>query len=779
MGYDVPTTSNPADYFIEVAFGFEMSSKKLGELPTHFGLRCSKVSVDDNGKETRKLEALPELDAASTVRADSLGVLWGQWYRTSTRSLNAVMKHLEFRADVGRRFFVHLFKQREKKRRRGWSVSGERRPSITTAGEPKRRHRGSISLGRFDPRQVGVNLDEFQVWFKSTAPQPSYGLKWNRLEAKPITGVELKNDGLAAKLQEKTECTQAEFTQAEWDTFGIKCLRTDNFIQDASQTHYFEPAGDKPDWGFGETLRPHVSKEIWKRAKQAAEDQIKKRTVLSKIYGRSRLAKEAVGVLPSWHQLRDAMESATLPTSDRPNWFAHFWICLLRYSLKLLRTRSRIYALVGILVVLGVLCGALHGAPPGRNDLVIYYMMFNTLFSVVCATSTSATFGGGNKEFFAHEGVSGVRQTAEGLARMLADLVWLALLPMTFILTLRTFAALRMELYSTWFALAWAVSPLGYVFTLVAPANANVLTATVVVLMCTLANGFFGITAKMAGDAIWLSPGYTSFLLVSFGACVAEPFDTTRWFVMSLLWNTGVIPQGMREISEWEDGTAPWREDALLSLFLFGLVMRALALLFFWMRSHVSLGASYTYWRTRAVAACGCCRALVRTYQDPKANLGHTPSTERQSERISELTGLTMHLGHVDGEALPRLSEEPSSVGTPRRWGASAASTVDDGEDAGPCRELSSLSEADMELGQGPAVVERSLESIAEMNSPTLERVLRMQGVESEKAATSMKGGGSTHEPFRVSLPTTLPSESDRRAPEPPLTVSITEPEGR
>ena len=64
----------------------------------------------------------------------------------------------------------------------------------------------------------------------------SSGLKWKEVGSeKPSTGTELINEKLASELIHK-----AEFTQEEWDSFGITDLRTHHFIK--SGKRYFKPA---------------------------------------------------------------------------------------------------------------------------------------------------------------------------------------------------------------------------------------------------------------------------------------------------------------------------------------------------------------------------------------------------------------------------------------------------------------------------------------------------------------------------------------------------------
>ena len=62
------------------------------------------------------------------------------------------------------------------------------------------------------------------------------GLKWVKIgETRPEQGTELTNAGLKAALE-----NQFEFTQEEWDAFGISDLLMDDFIQ--SKGAYFKPA---------------------------------------------------------------------------------------------------------------------------------------------------------------------------------------------------------------------------------------------------------------------------------------------------------------------------------------------------------------------------------------------------------------------------------------------------------------------------------------------------------------------------------------------------------
>ena len=72
-------------------------------------------------------------------------------------------------------------------------------------------------------------------------PAPS-GLVWKHAGAKRPQGRELHNPELAAALASTTA-----FSQAEWDAFGIKQLRTDDFVRVSGDA----PAYCRPVAGAG------------------------------------------------------------------------------------------------------------------------------------------------------------------------------------------------------------------------------------------------------------------------------------------------------------------------------------------------------------------------------------------------------------------------------------------------------------------------------------------------------------------------------------------------
>ena len=597
LGYNVPTTSNPADFFIEVAFGFETSDKKNFELPASFGLRYDKISDI--------LVGLPELCATRAVRADMLGMLWRNWYKTSMRSVETVMRYLSRRSAGNRRFFTALLKNG------AHAIARKRRASVAHGGVPAERRKS-------DPNALSQSLRSL---FSAKVPEATAKHKKTKV----------RRDSLVR---------QTSTTQGSVDPrlLGVTPEEFEDWFMSKD--------------GFNGSLRRELAKDIWKQAEARAEQEIKERRHRMGLFTTANAEVHWIGLQPSWAQLRDAIDGAPMPTSDHPNWFVHFYVCLIRYLLKLLRTRGRIYGLCFILVILGVICGVLHGAPPSRNDLLIYYMIFNTLFATICATACSATFGG-DTAFFIHEAASGVQQTAEGLARIIADLLWLVLFAPTFILTLRTFAAIRAELYATWIMSTLAFSGLGYLFTLIAPNNANVLTATVVVLVCCLTNGFFGIKASMAHAILQVSPGFNSYLLLAFGACQAEPFDTTRIILMRFLRDSGMIPQDVAGVLAYETGEDPWRSNALRNLYLFGIVIRAISLFLFYFRSHFSIEGAIKHFWSRVGDVCWCCRDNAKRLEirERLAQKTHLGDREYADENASKRRVKRAVEGAVEGVA--------------------------------------------------------------------------------------------------------------------------------
>ena len=306
---------------------------------------------------------------------------------------------------------------------------------------------------------------------------------------------------------------------------------------------------------------------------------------------------------PSMNALRMRMREAQV---ERPEftgrcrtifvYWTHFRVCAARYFLKLLRRRRRVYGQLVIVTILSIVCGILYGPEPDRNFLLIFYMVFNTLFASVSATAAVGTFSVGERAFLQHEAHSGVRSAAEGLARVILDIVPLSMIAPTFTMTFCVFASIRADLTGSWMMTTWAFSPFGYIFTLLAPNNAAVLTSSVVILICCLTNGLLGVTGTLLNDMghFWileLSPGYNSFFLTALGGAIAEPYSVQRFQQMKFLVDSGLLPKCCSRdasdsarplgVEDYESGSYPWYSIGMRNLFLFGLVMRVITIIIF------------------------------------------------------------------------------------------------------------------------------------------------------------------------------------------------------
>jgi hypothetical protein len=65
-------------------------------------------------------------------------------------------------------------------------------------------------------------------------------LRWYLLAGEPAKGTRLDNENLAEALTQRAYAARAEFTQQEWDSFGVQELRIDNYVRAA--TSFYKPA---------------------------------------------------------------------------------------------------------------------------------------------------------------------------------------------------------------------------------------------------------------------------------------------------------------------------------------------------------------------------------------------------------------------------------------------------------------------------------------------------------------------------------------------------------
>ena len=402
------------------------------------------------------------------------------------------------------------------------------------------------------------------------------------------------------------------------------------------------------DWfrsphGLAGMMKDELADAIWLKAAEAAEEAVIGRRwqllrAVGKVTGTPREARNCDRYHPTWCQLRGVMDTWSMPRGERPHWFTHLGVCMQRYARKYIRTRYRTYLLLVLTSLLGALCGILHGGNPDRNDCLIFYMLFNTMFGSICATALVGAFGGGREsaDFLRHEAYSGVSQTAEGLARITIDLVPLALLSPSFALPLLSFGSMRAAVVVPWMAFAWAMSPLGYIFTLMAPGNANVLTTCTTFVICAFANGFFGIKLSMITSSMrWmvkLSPGFSAFKLVSVASALAEPFSTKRWALLRQLRGARMIPQGKSELLQYELEHVDWVSVELKSLLLVGLVLRVVAMVFFYARSNFQLVGRTEH--ARIAILQGMTRSCLRTKAQRLSTNSHASISQQAAHHV-------------------------------------------------------------------------------------------------------------------------------------------------
>jgi len=308
-----------------------------------------------------------------------------------------------------------------------------------------------------------------------------------------------------------------------------------------------------------------------------------------------------------------------MPLGLGPGWWAQLRICSWRYLLKLVRTRTRTYAYFVVVVVLGALCGALHGAEPVHTERFIFYILYNAVYATLAATVAipSLTHAGLDGMLFRHEAAAGVRPSAEATARILLDLLWFLapLAPLFAIPTsaLTTGLPLR-HLLPIWWAFAYAVSPIGYNLALLAPSSAVVLTSSFSLVLTAFFNGFFGLSLTTVSETSrlaypWLSSGYSAFLLLSYGAINRLPNSPHKLYLLSSLLSS-------RMLNTAEDGTSAtsafprvdlegedeWYWGGIARLVVIGTVLRLTALiLFVTRRDHLASCTRMPRWRRQGI----------------------------------------------------------------------------------------------------------------------------------------------------------------------------------
>ena len=110
---------------------------------------------------------------------------------------------------------------------------------ILRLNDPPKDYHSWGMQGKLFKVQGAKGSNTLQVVFERRAPS---GLGWKSVgSARPATGKELQNDKLATALSTVKFAEWKLFNQKQWNGFGIKDLRADNFIK--SGASYFKPIG--------------------------------------------------------------------------------------------------------------------------------------------------------------------------------------------------------------------------------------------------------------------------------------------------------------------------------------------------------------------------------------------------------------------------------------------------------------------------------------------------------------------------------------------------------
>ena len=589
---------------------------------------------------TRKKSQLPP----RKVDATDLGLLWHEWYHRSIHHTGTIMEWLMMKQSEERARAKAVLKlakamgargslQQSEAMDRTKSTISYRVSSIRGMSMAKRFIGGSVPNSRLpisrsphSPRpQMSreVSIDDVETAMADPPPSPPDMVQFDDADAKSVSGlsvpVPLSHESSPVAL---TNSPSLDYhAGVDLDTF----------------TEWFTSRS-----GFNGMIQEKVAEQVWVSAREALlESQTHRRfslfrrlstnsTVqelgsfpsqrgsqtprisLSIARAQSSMAEHSAPreyeLYPTWTQLRATMHHWPMPHGQSPGWLVTFSVCIQRYSTKLLRKRKSTYLLVIVTALLGLLCGSLHGDTPSRNDLTIFYLLFNCMFATVVATSTIASLGGAEDgmAFFLHEAASGVSQTAEGLSRFVLDIVApLILLPVAFGMSLKALCNIPVSLFdliADWWMLTFAMSPLGYLFTLLAPGNAVVLTSSVTLITTAFGTGFFGIKANLLTPRSssllpWLSPGAPGFFRIAFGATVAHPKAVDRSVLTNQLRASGIFASIMGDndrsftnsgqyIQDFEEGNLDWQGRTFAQLFVFGVTVRIVCLALFVSRNH-------------------------------------------------------------------------------------------------------------------------------------------------------------------------------------------------
>jgi len=308
-----------------------------------------------------------------------------------------------------------------------------------------------------------------------------------------------------------------------------------------------------------------------------------------------------------------------LQVQKMPGWGRHFAICFKRGVKKMIRKRRSLYAKLLSVLIASMVCGAVcYVLKDDRNMLPILYMLCNALFATVIAAGSIDVLGNREEaQLLEHEAASGIQPSAEALSRLLLDLIALAPLGPAFAIPLQALSNMPigiMPLMALYGQVAWAIATVGYIFSLIAPANSTVMTASLTLILYAFFSGALigpSFLPKSLQFIFWFNPGYASFLQIGLGNAVRMPFSLARWALIRLFMNSEIMPMEREQTERWEFHWRIWFLPSFFSLVACGFVLRAVAVFIFSIRT-VEFDLLKRLYRC-CVAVCFCERAPAGT----------------------------------------------------------------------------------------------------------------------------------------------------------------------
>lgn len=220
------------------------------------------------------------------------------------------------------------------------------------------------------------------------------------------------------------------------------------------------------------------------------------------------------------------------------------------------------------------------------------YMLCNSLFASVIATSSVEVLGDPEeRELLLHEATAGIKQSAEASGRLIIDFFVVMLMAPAYAFPLKAFSNIPIaidHLVSLYLLTAWAMSAVGYIFSLVSPSNSTLLTAaTTQILFAFLSGGLLGPSAlpHSLRHLFWVNPGFGAFIQMMMGNAIKMPFSLDRWALTTMLLNAEILPSNVTEAKKWDTHEWVWLRPSILSMVVFGAALRCAATIRFTFRT--------------------------------------------------------------------------------------------------------------------------------------------------------------------------------------------------